>query len=364
MAINKGMERFFKVLLVLGIVLSISSIYFLLTDSLYAIFTSTIGVLIVAFSVFEIIRVRKIEHKKEKPINSKAKKSEDDISWSYYDINEEKGEPGIVVEPAHKVKFTFFSKLLHLFRFRKKPKMVGKGIEKESKPDTKKVGKNKEKEKLDQLRNYILESMKNNVPKNEIIKACLASDWPKEKVEKVMNSIGNKGKKKNFASLIILVAVTLLVMVGLILSGNFLIGYWLESLKLVSKGAYYAILGIVVISIGVIVYDVKDRLGHRKKVYKIKTKESVSEIKEEMESDEEKVVTTVGAYNTDMDRLLDLVNEKKKLNVEEVSGIFDISKKEAEEWGKILKDEGLISLYYPTVGDVELREKKKVKKEE
>lgn len=357
------MERFFKVLLVLGIVLSISSIYFLLTDSIYAIFTSTIGVLIVAFSVFEIIRVRKVEPSHGKIINSNAKKKEDDISWSYYDLNEEKRDMGVVVEPEQKVKFTFFSRLLHLFKFRKKPKMVGKVIEKESKSDTKKVGKNKEKEKLDQLRNYILESMKNNVPKKEIVKACLASDWPKEKVEKVMNSIGNRGKRKNFSSLIILLAVTLLVMVGLILSGNFLIGYWLESLKLVSKSAYYAILALVVISIGVILFDVKDRLGHRKKVYKIKTKEAVSEIKEGMESAEKKVVD-VGTYNTDMDRLLDLVNERKKLTVEEVSGIFDISKKEAEEWGKILKDEGLISLYYPTVGDVELREKKKVKKEE
>ena len=53
-----------------------------------------------------------------------------------------------------------------------------------------------------------------------------------------------------------------------------------------------------------------------------------------------------------------------KLTIEEVSGIFNISKKESEEWGKILKDEGLISLYYPTVGDVELRKKKREKKEE
>ena len=348
--------------MVLGIVLSISSIYFLLTDSIFSIFTSTIGVLIVAFSVFEIVRMRKIEPRKEKPINSKAKKSEDDISWSYYDFNERKIEPE-VIERKKKVKFTFFSKLFHLSKIGGKPKMVGKGVEKEVGPEKKKVGKNLEKEKLDKLKNYILEAMKNNIPKTEIVKACLASDWPKDKVEKVIGRMGTKGKKKGIVSLVMLLAVTLFVMIGLILSGNFLIGYWLDSLKLISKSAYYMIFVVILISIGVILFDVKDRLGHRKKIYKIKTEESVSEIKEEMKSDENKVVS-VGAYNTDMDKLLDLVNERKKLTAEEVSGIFSISRKEAEEWGKILKDEGLISLYYPTVGDVELREKKKVKKEE
>lgn len=359
------MERFFKVLLVLGIVLSVSSIYFLLTNSVFAIFTSTLGVMIVAFSVFEIIRMRKVEPRaeKNKPIASKAKKDKDDISWTYYDINEEDKKLEIIVEPEHKARFTLFSKLFHLFGLRKKPKMVGKGVNHEVKLEAKKVGKNKEKDKMNQLRNYILEAMKNNIPKKEIEKACLASDWPKDKVIKVMGSISNVGRKKSFFSLIVLVVITFSIMVGLILSGNFLIGYWLESLKLISRSAYYVILGLVVVSIGVILFDVSDRLKNRKKVYKIKTKESVSEIKEGMESEGKKVISA-GAYSTDIDKLLDLVNDRKKLTIVEVSGIFDISKKEAEEWGKILKDEGLISLYYPTVGDVELRVKKKVTREE
>ena len=61
--------------------------------------------------------------------------------------------------------------------------------------------------------------------------------------------------------------------------------------------------------------------------------------------------------------MLALVIEKGKLGVDEVAGVFGISKSEAEEWGKILKDEGLITLYYPTVGEVELRWKKKVSEE-
>ena len=50
--------------------------------------------------------------------------------------------------------------------------------------------------------------------------------------------------------------------------------------------------------------------------------------------------------------------------VSEVAKIFNVTKAEAEEWGKILKDDVLITLYYPTVGDVELRCKKVVKEEE
>ena len=359
------MERFFKVLLVLGIVLSISSIYFLLTEAIFAIFTSTTGVLIVAFSVFEIVRLKKInpQEKKLKPIASKAKKSDNDISWTYYDVNSKK-KPELEIEPEkHKAKFTFFSKLLHLFHLKRKPKMVGKSVNKDVKTETKKVGKNQDKEKLDQLKSYILESKKNNVPKQEIVKACTSSGWPIDKVEKVILRIYSKGKHKSFFSLILLIFVVLGLRSGLVLSGNFLIGYWLDSLKLISSSAYYVILGLVVVSMGIIMFDVKDRLAHKKKVYKIKSDDSVKEIKENMKTEEHVVVTT-GDSLTDIDKLLDLVNEKEKLPIEEVSGIFNISKKESEEWGKILKDEGLISLYYPTVGDVELRKKKREKKEE
>lgn len=359
------MERFFKVLLVLGIVLSISSIYFLLTEAIFAIFTSTTGVLIVAFSVFEIVRLKKInpQPKKSKPVASKAKKSNEDISWTYYDVNSNKNEE-IEFEPVkHKARFTLFSKLLHLFRLKKKPKMVGKEINEEVKHETNKVGKNKDKEKLDQLRDYILESMKHNVPKKEIIQACISSGWPMDKVEKVLSGVSSKGKHKNLFSLIVLLLTVLGLGFGLFLSGNFLIGYWLDSLKLISSSAYYVILGLVVISIGIIMFDIKDRLAHKKSVYKIKSDESVKEIKENMQ-EEEHIVVTTGDNLTDIDKLLNLVNERKKLTIEEVSGIFNISKKESEEWGKILKDEGLISLYYPTVGDVELRKKKREKKEE
>ncbi len=359
------MERFFKVLLALGIVLSISSIYFLITNTVLAIFTSTIGVLIVAFSVFEIVRLKKpkTKIKKEKPIASKAKKNDDDISWTYYDVNAKTKTEEIVDNSEDKIKFTFWGKVAHMFNVNSKPKIVGKNIEENIKQETKKSIKHKENNKLNQLREYILESIKKNVPKKEIVKACTSSGWPVNKIEKVMSDINHQDRNKGFFSLLFLIFVTFLLSLGLILSGNFLVGYWLDSLKIISSSAYYVILGLVVVSMGIILFDVKDRLVNKSKVYKIMSEESVKEIKENMKTGEH-VVVTPGDNLTDIDRLLDLVNERKKLSINEVSGIFNISKSEAEEWGKILKDEGLISLYYPTVGDVELRQKKMEKKEE
>ena len=158
------MKRFFQVLLVIGIVTALSSLYFLNTNSIYAIFAATLGVMIVGFSVFEIISIGKIEEtvkpvtKKAKPIASKAmtKKAGEDIEWTYYGSKKGKTKPTPVVEGSKKLKFTFFSKILAIFKLRKHAKVEGKIIEKEvekekpklvKKEEPKKTAKDKETEK-------------------------------------------------------------------------------------------------------------------------------------------------------------------------------------------------------------------------
>ena len=125
---------------------------------------------------------------------------------------------------------------------------------------------------------------------------------------------------------------------------------------------YYSLLLLIVVSFGVLGFDLKESLSKKKRVYKVIREKKLSEIKSELKT--KKPSTGAGAFQTDIDRLLDFINEKEKLTTAEISGIFGISESEAEQWGKILKDQGLITLYYPTVGEVELRRKKREKEKE
>ena len=98
------MKGLFYVLLMLGIISTISSVYFLNTNSVYAIFTATIGVMLVGFSVFEISSIKK-EEKKEK----KAKG--EDLEWTYYDKKKK-----ISAEVEKELKFTPVSRLFSFMK--------------------------------------------------------------------------------------------------------------------------------------------------------------------------------------------------------------------------------------------------------
>ena len=67
---------------------------------------------------------------------------------------------------------------------------------------------------------------------------------------------------------------------------------------------------------------------------------------------------SVSSYETDLDKLYKILAEKQKLTISEVARAFNISKSEAEEWGKIMRDHDLITMHYPTVGEPELIWKK------
>jgi hypothetical protein len=150
---------------------------------------------------------------------------------------------------------------------------------------------------------------------------------------------------------------------GLILSGNFLIGYWLETLKMSFSWIYYILILGMFGGIGIIGIALNENVAKKKRVQHVIRDKKVTEIKTKLATTK---TVDVGAedYATDIDRLLAIVNEKEKLTVESVGEIFGITKAEAEQWGKILKDQDLILLYYPTVGEVELRKKKNQQQKE
>src|SRR3989344_2062911 len=60
-------------------------------------------------------------------------------------------------------------------------------------------------------------------------------------------------------------------------------------------------------------------------------------------------------YQTDLDRLYELVQQKQSVKLGEVMKMFSIDRKKSEEWAAILEDSDLISIHYPAFGDPELR---------
>jgi hypothetical protein len=287
----------------------------------------------VGFSVFEISRMKK-----------KTKKSKnDDLEWTYYDKSKKK-EP---IEFERKLKFTPISRLFSFMKLKKKPIISGKEVEKE-------IGKIKKSvNKFTKVRLYTKESLDKNIPKDKIIEACLAADWPKEEIDKAFEEFG--GKKFNV--LFVLFGGIFVILFGLILSENFLIWYWLEILKMNFSGIYYILLLGIFAGIGIIGFELNEKIAKKKRVRHVIRDKKVTEIKTKLATSKPLDVG-VGDYATDIDKLLAIVNEKEKLTVDSVAEIFGITKAEAEQWGKILKDQDLISLYYPTVGEVELQKKK------
>ncbi len=302
--------------------------------------------MLVGFSVFEISSMKRKEKKTKK---SKG----EDLEWTYYD-KEKKKEP---IEVEKELKFTAISRLFSFMKLKKKPTISGKEVEKELKKEVGKVEKNVD--KFTKIRAYIKESLDNNIPKDKIIEACLAADWPREEIDMAFEEFG----EKKFDLIYVLFGGIFVMLFGLILSGNFLIGYWLETLKMNFSWIYYLLILGIFGGIGLVGIDMNERIANKKRVRHVIRDKKVTEIKTKLATNK-KITVESGDYATDIDRLLTIVNEKEKLTVASVGEIFGITKTEAEQWGKILKDQDLISLYYPTVGEVELRKKKSLKQKE
>ncbi len=67
---------------------------------------------------------------------------------------------------------------------------------------------------------------------------------------------------------------------------------------------------------------------------------------------------------TDIDHLYELIKRLKKLRISEIALAFGIDIKKAEEWAKILEEHDLAVIYYPPLGEAELKYKDKIKTEE
>ena len=62
---------------------------------------------------------------------------------------------------------------------------------------------------------------------------------------------------------------------------------------------------------------------------------------------------------TDLDKLVNFVNQVEAIKLSTVTKLFNISLKKAEEWAKILDSHNIARLHYPGIGEPELRKWKK-----
>jgi hypothetical protein len=76
------------------------------------------------------------------------------------------------------------------------------------------------------------------------------------------------------------------------------------------------------------------------------------ETNKDNKSDKKKVITT------DFDVIIKTLEEKGKMNLNDIESQFNISKRLAEEWIQILSDYGLIDIRYLAIGGVEITKKK------
>jgi CBS domain-containing protein len=70
-------------------------------------------------------------------------------------------------------------------------------------------------------------------------------------------------------------------------------------------------------------------------------------------------IITSEVMHTDIDRLLELIEEKGRVTIDEASEKLKVDRQMIEEWAAILEEHALITVEYPVIGTVEL-----VKKEE
>ena len=63
---------------------------------------------------------------------------------------------------------------------------------------------------------------------------------------------------------------------------------------------------------------------------------------------------TKGGFETDFDKLYNLVQKKGKVKMSGVAKTFKIKRKKAEEWARILEDHNLLKVHYPPIGEPEL----------
>ena len=117
--------------------------------------------------------------------------------------------------------------------------------------------------------------------------------------------------------------------------------------------------GLIILAVlGLLIIVITDLIVYRKRHKKV-IKEKIESSQREKEVRIYQLKPIRGVSQTQFDELVNLVNKTGIVKVSEVAKKFGIPKQLAEEWGKILEDHKLVTLHYPTLGELELRKWKK-----
>lgn len=209
-------------------------------------------------------------------------------------------------------------------------------------------GDQREAAKLAQLQKFISDALASGFPHEKIREAALKAHWPKDLFVMTFADVVRQRKKKKLLRASIVFLVTLVYLVVLYIRGIFLVPYWIMTLQYASPLFYVGLSFVLLAVIGLVAFRIRKILKRKSAVYKVEEEEHVQEIKVALQDFSK-------GYRTDLDKLYALVQERKVLRVSEVAKAFGISKEQAEEWGRILKDQDLVDTHYPAVGDMEIR---------
>ncbi len=203
-------------------------------------------------------------------------------------------------------------------------------------------------EKIQLLREYLRTALKHKYPLDKIKEAGSKGNWPAAVFDKILDE---EIKRRKFQHLGIIAGFFVFLVIAIILlakSGLFILPYWVESLQSAPPTVLISALGVILLLIIIFTVKIMKMMKVKKIEYRVEEEKNVQEIQSK--------VFTPGdlSYETDLDKLYRILREKKKLTLSEVARGFNIDKSQAEEWGKILKEQNLIDIYYPAVGEAEL----------
>ncbi len=140
--------------------------------------------------------------------------------------------------------------------------------------------------------------------------------------------------------------IFLMILFLVLIISSFLYLYYIKVFSYLNLITYSSIIVIIFLIVITKVKKTK-KLKEKKGTIKLGEKTGVEKLKEE-------VSKTTTKYETDFDKLYELLKKYKKLKVSDIAKIFNISKDEAEEWCVILERHDLGRLNYPAVGGSEI----------
>ncbi|RLG57040.1 MAG: hypothetical protein DRN95_06025 [Candidatus Hydrothermarchaeota archaeon] len=83
----------------------------------------------------------------------------------------------------------------------------------------------------------------------------------------------------------------------------------------------------------------------------------LQESKKEKVSTEKTEEPLIDSLQTDIDRLLSIIEERGSVNISDLSKELNVGVEKIEEWAKVLEERGLIEIEYPIIGLPRLKKK-------